>query len=55
VPADAPVTRSLTPLTVLLSCVVTPLELVPAGLPRCHCPVVAVSVPAGLIVQPVAV
>ena len=52
-PASRPVTRSLTPLTVVPSCLV-PLELVAAGSPRSHCPVVAVSVPLGLVVQPAA-
>ncbi len=53
-PAAAPVTRSLVPLTVVPSCL-APLEVVAAGSPRTHWPVVAVSVPDGLIVQPVAV
>ena len=51
-PAAAPVTRSLEPLTVVPSCRVTPPLLVPAGLPRAHWPVVAVSVPDGFVVQP---
>ena len=45
-PARGPVTRSLTPLTVVPSCLV-PLEVVVSGLARAHCPVVAVSVPFG--------
>jgi hypothetical protein len=32
-----------------------PLEVVASGSPRSHAPVVAVSVPDGLVVQPVAV
>src|SRR5688572_8527222 len=54
VPASRPVTRSLTPLTVVPSCF-APLEVVAAGSPRSHAPVVAVSVPPALVVQPVAV
>ncbi len=54
-PADAParraVTRSLTPLTVVPSCL-APLEVVCAGSPRSQCPVVAVSMPFGLRSQP---
>src|SRR5688572_3811223 len=50
-PAAGPVDRSLEPLTVVPSCLM-PLELVSAGLPRSHAPVVAVSVPLGLVVQP---
>ena len=50
-PASAPVTRSLTPLTVVPSCLV-PLEVVVSGLARAHCPVVAVSVPLALVTQP---
>ena len=42
------------PLTVVPSWVATP-ELVAAGSPRSNVPEVAVSVPAGLAVQPVAV
>ena len=53
-PASRPVTRSLTPETVVPSCLV-PLEVVVAGSPRSQAPVVAVSVPLGLAVQPVAV
>src|SRR5262245_54973866 len=54
VPASRPVTRSLTPETVVPSCL-APLEVVASGSPRSHAPVVAVSVPLGLVVQPVAV
>jgi len=50
-PAVAPVTRSLLPLTVVPSCL-GPLELVSSGLARSQRPVVAVSVPLGLVVQP---
>src|SRR5262245_9240301 len=50
-PARGPVTRSLTPLTVVPSCLV-PLEVVVSGFARAHCPVVAVSVPLALVVQP---
>src|SRR5262244_3122487 len=50
-PASRPVTRSLTPLTVVPSCMVPP-EVVVSGSPRSHCPVVAVSVPFGFVVQP---
>src|SRR5262245_29901811 len=50
-PARGPVTRSLTPLTVVPSCF-GPLELVSSGLARAHCPVVAVSVPFGLVIHP---
>src|SRR6266540_591691 len=50
-PASRPVTRSLTPLTVVPSCMVPP-EVVVSGSPRSHCPVVAVSVPFGLVVHP---
>ena len=46
-PARRPVTRSLTPLTVVPSCLAPP-EVVAAGSPRSHRPVVAVSVPSGL-------
>src|SRR5262245_13909492 len=53
-PASGPVTRSLTPLTVVPSCLV-PFEVVVSGFARAHCPVVAVSVPFGFVVQPVAV
>src|SRR5690606_30427828 len=55
VPAAAPVTSVLLPLTALPSCSGTPPLLVACGSPRCHWPVVAVSVPLGLVVQPVAV
>src|SRR5262245_7841974 len=51
-PASRPVTRSLTPLTVVPSCIERPLEEVGSGSPRSHCPVVAVSVPFGLVIQP---
>src|SRR4029078_3767871 len=54
VPASRPVLRSLVPLTVVPNCFV-PLEVVAAGSPRSHAPVVAVSVPFGLVVQPSAV
>jgi hypothetical protein len=54
VPASRPVTRSFTPETVVPSCLV-PLDVVVCGSPRSHAPVVAVSVPLGLVVQPVAV
>jgi len=54
VPASRLVTRSLVPETVVPSCL-TPDELVCCGSPRSHWPVVAVSVPFGLVVQPVAV
>src|SRR5262249_55112215 len=50
-PASRPVTRRLTPLTVVPSCL-GPLEKVASGTPRSHSPVVAVSVPFGLRVQP---
>src|SRR5262245_24412291 len=50
-PKSGPVTRSLTPLTVVPSCLV-PLEVVVSGLARAHCPVVAVSVPLALVAQP---
>src|SRR6476620_254982 len=57
-PADAParraVTRSLTPLVVVPSWRAMP-EEVASGSPRSHAPVIAVSVPLGLVVQPVAV
>jgi hypothetical protein len=53
-PASRPVTRSLLPLTVVPSCL-APLEVVGSGSPRSHWPVVAVSVPLGLVVHPVAV
>ena len=52
-PASLPVTRSFTPLVVVPSCFV-PLEVVVAGSPRSKRPVVAVSVPLALAVQPVA-
>src|SRR5262249_15989542 len=45
------VTRSLTPLTVVPCCLV-PFEVVVSGLATAHCPVVAVSVPFGLVVHP---
>src|SRR5262245_7350057 len=51
-PASGPVTSALTPLGVVPCCLV-PLEVVVSGLPRAHCPVVAVSVPSGFVVQPV--
>jgi hypothetical protein len=51
-PAKAPVTRSLLPLTVVPNWSVVLPELVCSGLARAHCPVVAVSVPLGLVVQP---
>jgi hypothetical protein len=51
VPAAAPVTRSKTPLRAVPSCLV-PLLVVGCGSPRSHRPVVAVSVPDGLTVQP---
>src|SRR6185503_8130099 len=54
VPAAPPVTRSKLPLTVVPSCL-APDEVVSAGFARSHAPVVAVSVPPGLVVQPVAV
>src|SRR5262245_2014789 len=50
-PARGPVTKSLTPLTVVPSCLV-PFDVVVSGLARAHCPVVAVSVPLALVVQP---
>src|SRR5262245_54816539 len=50
-PANRPVTRSFEPLKVVPSCL-GPLLLVASGLPRSHIPVVAVSVPLGLVVQP---
>src|SRR6185436_1519924 len=54
-PARRAVTRSKVPLTVVPSWRAT-LELVVAsGSPRSHAPVVAVSVPLALVVQPVAV
>src|SRR5262245_21031098 len=53
-PASRPVTRSLVPLTVVPSCL-APLEVVGSGSPRSHSPVVAVSVPLGFGVHPVAV
>ena len=54
VPASRPVTRSLTPLTVVPCCFV-PVEVVVSGLPRSHNPEVAVSVPLGFLVQPLLV
>ena len=51
-PASLPVTRSLTPLTVVPSCF-APLDVVAAGSPRSQRPSVAVS--AVLTVQPFAV
>src|SRR5262245_48827864 len=53
-PASGPVTSAFTPLGVVPCCLV-PLEVVVSGLPRAHCPVVAVSVASGFVVQPVAV
>src|SRR3954462_1712820 len=53
-PASRPVTRSLVPETVVASCLAPP-EFVACGTPRSHWPVVAVSVPAGLVVQPLLV
>src|SRR4030095_14996966 len=46
-----PVTRSLTPETVVASCF-GPLKLVACGMPRSHGPEVAVSVAFGFTVQP---
>src|SRR6185295_5858125 len=53
-PARRPVTKSLTPETVVPSCFVPP-DVVVSGSPRSHWPVVALSVPLGLVVQPVEV
>src|SRR4051794_5782741 len=50
-PASRAVTRSLLPLTVVPSCF-APLESVASGSPRSQAPLVAVSVPPGLTVQP---
>src|SRR5262249_29569842 len=50
-PASRPGTRALTPLTVVPSCMVPP-EVGVSGSPRSHCPVGAVSVPFGFVVQP---
>src|ERR1043165_9881572 len=50
-PARAPVTRSFVPENAVPSCLV-PLEVVVSGSPRSHRPVVAVSVPPALRVQP---
>src|SRR6185503_8611648 len=49
--ANGPVTRSLTPLTVVPSCF-APFDVVASGLALAHCPVVAVSVPFALATHP---
>src|SRR5262245_30615022 len=55
-PAEPPnsraVTRSLVPLKVVPSCVTVVPEVACSGSPRSHWPVVAVSVPFGLVVHP---
>src|SRR5262249_51069263 len=53
-PAGGPVTRSFTPLVGGAGWL-GPLAFVGAGTPRSHWPVVAVSVPFGLVVQPLSV
>src|SRR6185295_390684 len=53
-PAGRPVTRQFDPPAQAPSWVVTP-DDVACGVPRAHCPVVAVSVPLGFVVQPSAV